>query len=90
MYFLNVRNYFVKIDGIGYTRESVNVDYNTNKYLDQYRDLKLFYEEHVGEPLLGSYTAHLDIKNFYPTRIIDFGYQLGLITHKQFKYVRKI
>ena len=33
-------------------KDSVNVKYEENDYLDQYRDIKLFYKEYVGEPLL--------------------------------------
>ena len=39
---LNVRKYFVEIDGQRYPRDSVLVNYAENDYVDQYRDLRLF------------------------------------------------
>ena len=41
---VDVKKYFVEIDGIRYPKNSVNIIYNfaTNDYLDQYGDLKLF------------------------------------------------
>ena len=37
---LNVRKYFVEIDGIRYLGDCVSVDYKTKKYIHQHRDLK--------------------------------------------------
>ena len=47
---LDVGKYFVEIDIISYPTDSVNVEYNTNNYLNQYRDLEIFCKEYVGEP----------------------------------------
>ena len=33
---------FVDVDGVRYARDGVSIDYASNDYLDQYRDLKLF------------------------------------------------
>ena len=49
---INVRKYFIEIDGHRYPRDSVLTNYGENDYIDQYRDLKLFYKENVGEELL--------------------------------------
>ena len=49
---LNVRKYHVDIDGVRYPRDSVSIDYGLNDYVDQYRDLKVFYHEYLGEQLL--------------------------------------
>ena len=38
---------FVEIDGVRYPKDPAN--FSHNKYLDQYRDLNLFYEEYKGE-----------------------------------------
>ena len=38
---INVRKYFVEIDGQRYPRDSVLTNYNENDYIDQYSDLKL-------------------------------------------------
>ena len=37
---VDVRKYRVEIDGIRYPKDSVNVNYATNDYIDQNADLK--------------------------------------------------
>ena len=39
----DAKKYFLEIDGIGYPKDSIEKNYSENKYLDQYRDLKLFF-----------------------------------------------
>ena len=39
---LDVRKYFIEIDGVRYPRDAVLTNYNQNDYLDQYKDVKLF------------------------------------------------
>ena len=36
---LNVRKYHVDIDGVGFPRDGVSIEYAFNDYIDQYRDL---------------------------------------------------
>ena len=52
---LYVRKYFVEINGVRYPRDAINLDYNKNDYLDQYRDLKAFFRECVGEHILSPF-----------------------------------
>ena len=52
---INVTKYFVEIDGVRYPKDGVINNFEENSYLDQYRDLKLFYKEYVGEELLQPY-----------------------------------
>ena len=54
---LDVRNHHVDIDCVRYPRDDVNIDYGLNVYVDQYRDLKLFYKEYVGEELLNPFIS---------------------------------
>ena len=51
----NVTKYFVEIDGVRYPKDWVLTNFEENSYLDQYRDLKLFYKEYVGEEILQPY-----------------------------------
>ena len=44
----HVTNYFVEIDGSRYPRDGVLANFEESSYLDQYRDLKFFYKQHVG------------------------------------------
>ena len=60
---LDVEQYFVEIDGIRYPKDGVHVNYNSNDYLDQYRDIKWFFKEYVGEPLLNPFISYRDVKN---------------------------
>ena len=79
----NVSKYFVEIDGIRYPKDGVLTNFRETSYLDQYRDLKLFYKEYVGEELLQPYISYPDMKNLYPIQITDLRYQVDLITPKK-------
>ena len=39
---LDLRKYFVEIDGLRYPRDNVLINYEENDYIQQYKDLKLF------------------------------------------------
>ena len=80
---LNVRIYFCEIDGLGYPRDNVLINYGENDYIDQYRDLELFYKEHVGEELINPFISYPDMKNNYPIQVIDLRFQVDDITPKK-------
>ena len=80
---INVRKYFIEIDGHRYPRDSVLTNYNENDYIDQYRDLKLFYKEYFGEELLNPFVSYTDMKNKYPIQVIDLRFQADHITPKK-------
>ena len=79
----NVRKYFVEIDGVRYPRDSVLTHYGLNDYLDQYKDVKLFYKEYVGEELLSPFISYPDMKDKYPIQVIDLRFQTDHITPKK-------
>ena len=54
-----------------------------NEYLDQHRDLKLFYKEYVGEELLKFFMSYPNMKNEYPIQLIDLRFQVDHITPKK-------
>ena len=83
---LDVRKYVVEIDGVRYPKDSVNVNYTKNDYLDQYRDIKLFYKEHLGEPLLKPFINYTDVKNTYPIQVIDLRFQVDHIKPKKIQH----
>ena len=60
---LNVRKGFVEIDSRRYPRDGVLTNYIEKDYIDQYKDLKLFYKEYVGEELLNLFASYTDMKN---------------------------
>ena len=39
---VDVKRYFVEIDGVRYPKDPVETNFSDNKYLDQNRDLKIF------------------------------------------------
>ena len=45
----------MEIVGVRYLKDGLSINFEANSYLDQYRDLKLFYKEYVGEELLLPY-----------------------------------
>ena len=79
----HVTKYFVEIDGVRYPKDGILTNFEENSYLDQYRDLKLFYKEYVGEELLQPYISYPDIKYFYPIQITDLRHQVDHLTPKK-------
>ena len=61
------------------------VNYEENNYLDQYRDLKLFYKEYIGEETLSPFISYDKMKNYYPIQLIDLRFQVDHITPKKIK-----
>ena len=80
---MDIRKYFVEIDGQRYPRDSVLINYEENDYNQQYKDLKLFFHEYIGEPLLQPLITYTDMKTKYPTEIIDLRNQSDHITPKK-------
>ena len=79
----HVTKYFVEIDGVRYPKDGVFIVFEENSYLDQYRDLKLFYKDYVGEELLQPYKTYPDMKYLYPIQITDLRFQVDHITPKK-------
>ena len=79
----HVIKYFVEIDGVRYNEDGVLINFVENSYLDQYRDLKLFYQEYRSEELLQPYISYPEMKIFYPIQITDLKYQVDHITLKK-------
>ena len=78
-----VTKYFVESDGIRYPKDGVLKNFEENSYLDQYRDLKLFYKDYVGEELMQPYISFADVKYFYPIQITDLRHQVDHLTPKK-------
>ena len=77
--------YFLEIDGVRYPKNPVMVNFVDNNYLDQYKDLKKFYKEYVGDQLLYLIISYDKMKNYYPIQIIDLRYQVDHISPKKFR-----
>ena len=49
---LDLRKYYVEIDGQSYPRDGISINYAENDYIDQFRELKLFFREYIGGTIL--------------------------------------
>ena len=87
---LDLRKHFFEIDGQRYPRDSVLINYEENDYIQQYKDLKLFFKEYIGEPLLNPLTSYPEKKTKYPIEIIDLRHQTVYITLKKINYFKNI
>ena len=54
-----------------------------NNFLEQYKDLKLFYKEYVGDRLLSPIISYHKMKNYYPIQLIDLGFQVNHMSPKK-------
>ena len=79
---MDLRKYYVEIDGQRYPRDIVLINYEENDYIQQYKDLNLFWKEYIGEPIFNPNISNLDMKTKYPFEIIDLRYQSDHITPK--------
>ena len=84
-----MKKYFVEIDGYRYPKESVITNFTENDYLDQYRDLKSFYQEYVGEQLMSPFVSYTDLKNKYPIQVIDLRHQIDHISPKKIQLFKE-
>ena len=82
---VEVRKYYSEIDGVRYPKNPVMVNFAENNYLEQYRDLKLFYKEYVGEPILSPIITYDKMKKYYPIQIIDLRFQVDHISPKKIR-----
>ena len=80
---LVLRKYYIEIDGQRYPRDSSLMNYEQNDYIEQYRDIKLFFKEYVGEQLMSPFISYPDMKTKYPIEIIDLRHQPDHITPKK-------
>ena len=77
---LDLRKYYFEIDGQRYPRDSSLMIYEQNVYIEQYRDLKLFFKEYIGEPILSPFISYPDMKTKYSIEIIELRHQSDHIT----------
>ena len=61
------------------------VKFEENNYREQYKGLKLFYKEYVGDPMLSPIISYDKMKNFYPIQIIDLRFQVDHISPKKIR-----
>ena len=86
---LDLRKYNVEVDSVRNLRDGVLIHYEENDYVQQYEDLKLFFKEYIGEPLLNTFISYPDMKTKYPIEIIDLRHQSDQITPKKIQLIRE-
>ena len=72
---LNLQKYYFEIDGIRYPREGLQVNYEENDFIEQYKDIKLFFKEYTGEDVMTPFISYTDTKTKYPIEVIDLKHQ---------------
>ena len=80
---LDLRKNYIEIDGQRYPRDSSLMNYKQTDYIEQYKDLKLFFKEYIGEQLMSPFKSYPDMKTKYPIEIIDLRHQSDHITPKK-------
>ena len=80
---MDIRKYYVEIDGQRYPRNSVLSNYEENDFIQQYKDLKLFWKKYIDEPILNPLISYPDLKTKNPIEIIDLGHQSDHIVPKK-------
>ena len=80
---LNLKKIYVKTDGIRYPRDSVLKKYEENDYIEQNKDLKIFFKEYIGEELMTPFLSYTDMKTKYPIKVIDLRHPSDHITPEQ-------
>ena len=83
---LNLQKNYVETDGQRYPRDNVLVNFEQNDYIEQYKDLNLFFKEYIGEELMTPFISYPDLKTIYPIEVIDLRHQPDYITPKNFNY----
>ena len=77
------RKYYVEIDEQQYPRDSGLINHEENDYIQQYKDLELFWKKYIGEPILNPLVSYPDMKTKYPIEMIDLRYQSDHIIPKK-------
>ena len=80
---LNLQKYYVEINSVRYQRDNVLINYEQNDYIEQYKDLKLFFKEYIGEELMSPFISYPDMKTKYPIQIVDLRHQFDHISPKK-------
>ena len=78
---MTVKKYFVKIDRIRYPKDPIMTNYPENDYLNEQRDLNLFYKEYIGEHILSPIITYEKMR-YYPIQVIDLRFHVDYVTPK--------
>ena len=68
---LDLREYYVELDGQRCPKDGISKNYTENNYIDQYSELKLFFIEYIGEPILNPLISYPDMRTKYSIGFTD-------------------
>ena len=80
---LDLQKSFVELDGQQYPKVSPAMSCEENDYFEQYKDLKLFFRECIGEPIKNPLISYPDMKTKYPIGKTGLRHQPDEITPKK-------
>ena len=87
---LNLKIYHIEIDSVRSPRDSILINYEQNDYIEQYKDLTVFFKEYVGEELMSPFISYTDLKTKYPIEIIGLRHQPDHISPKKSQFFMNI
>ena len=86
---LDLRKYHVEIDSLRHPRDSLLRNYEQIDYIGQYKNLKLFFHEYIGEPKLNTLISYPDMNIKYPIEITGLRHQPDHVTPKKVQLFQK-
>ena len=81
----NFRKFHVEIDGQRYPRDNLLITYEQIDYIEQYKNLILYFIDYVGEPILGPFISYSDKETTHPIEVEDLRHQFDHLTPKKFQ-----
>ena len=78
-----MRKYHVQDDTIRYPEKIFLYQFSNNEYLDQYRNLKIVYEEFAKEPPLKTFITYTVNKKFFSIHVFDLRFLVDLLNPKE-------
>ena len=81
--------YFCEIDGVRYPKVFATNNSGENDYLDQNRDLKIFYTEYFVAGLLNLFRTYPGMKKYYPIEVIDLRFEFDHIARKKIQLIEE-
>ena len=81
--YLNFNKYYVEIDSQRYPGDGVLINFVENESIEQYKNIKFFFKEYIGEPILSPFTSYPDMETKYPIEKIVLRHQSDHIKPKK-------
>ena len=86
---IDLRKYYVEIDGQRYPTDNSPLNCEQNDFIEQNKDLQLFYKNYIGEPILNHLVTYPDMKTKSSIEIIALRHQPDHITPKKIQIIQE-